>query len=101
MTDDREEHPIEKELQAERAAAHGRAGKRLEDALAALANNTRDLDLIDEAATAAWYYMITRESMRMYDHKAAFAIYGVPDYVLARVAADASARAACVGCRSR
>jgi hypothetical protein len=85
MVRDRDEHPLEHELNAERAAALGRAGKRLETALAALATSDRDLDLIDEAATAAWYYMITRESMRMYDHKAAFAIYGVPDYVLARV----------------
>jgi Family of unknown function (DUF6665) len=85
MARNRDEHPLEHELNAERAAALGRAGKRLETALAALATSDRDLDLIDEAATAAWYYMITRESMRMYDHKIALAIYGVPDYVLARV----------------
>ena len=87
MAEDRDElHPIEKELQAERAAALGRAGKRVEDALAQLAQGSDSHpDLIQEAATAVWYYMITRESLRMYDHKAALAIYQVPDYVLARV----------------
>ena len=40
---------------------------------------------LDEAATAAWFYMIVRESLRMYDHKAAFAIYRVPTRVIARV----------------
>jgi len=79
--------PIERELAGERAATLGRAGKRLEEALAALAVVTASSreDAIDEAATAAWYYLITRESMRMFDHKEALAIYGVPDFVLARV----------------
>ena len=79
--------PIEAELQGERAAALGRAGRRVEEALAALAAaGERPAEpLIDEAATAVWYYMISRESLRMYDHKAALAIYGVPAYVLARV----------------
>lgn len=86
MADDRDEHPIERELQAERAASLGRAGKRVEDALAALVRGRDSApELIDEAATAVWYYLITRESLRMYDHKAALAVYQVPGYVLARV----------------
>ncbi len=76
--------PIEKELQGERASALGEAGRRLEAALAALAAQD-DEENLTEAATAAWNFMILRESLRMYDHKAAFKIYGVPSYVIARV----------------
>lgn len=87
MADDRDVHPIEKQLQEERAASLGRAGKRVEQALAELAaaGTPPPGDLIDEAATAVWYYLIVRESLRMYDHKAVLAIYGVPSFVLARV----------------
>ena len=84
MADDRRDalHPIEKELQGERAVALGEAGKRLERALAELG---ADEDSLTEAATAVWYYMIVRESLRMYDHKAALAHYNVPNRVMARV----------------
>jgi hypothetical protein len=75
---------IETEMEGERASALGEAGRRLEAALADLALGDTE-DRLDEAATAAWHYMILRESVRMYDHKAAFAIYGVPPRVLARV----------------
>lgn len=77
-------HPIETELQGERAAALGEAGRRLEAALADLALGDTE-DRLDDAANAAWHYMIIRESLHMYDHKAAFAIYGVPTRVIARV----------------
>jgi hypothetical protein len=76
--------PIEEQLQGERAAALGEAGRRLEAALGDLANGDTD-DRLDEAGTAAWHFMIVRESLGMYDHKAAFAIYQVPDRVIARV----------------
>jgi hypothetical protein len=76
--------PIEKELQGERASALGEAGRRIDAALAALATKD-DEENLTEAATAVWHYLILRESLRMYDHKQALAIYGVPDYVLARV----------------
>jgi hypothetical protein len=76
--------PIENELQGERASALGDAGRRLEAALADLALG-ETAERIDEAATAAWHYMILRESLHMFDHKAAFAIYGIPKHVLARV----------------
>jgi hypothetical protein len=75
---------IEKELEGERASSLGEAGKRLENALTALGDSD-DEELLFEAATAAWYYMIVRESLRMFDHKAAFKIYGVPDRVIAKV----------------
>jgi len=76
--------PIERELQGERASALGDAGRRVEAALADLALGETQ-DRIDEAATAVWHYMIVRESLRMFDHKAAFAVYGIPKHVLARV----------------
>ncbi len=76
--------PIELELEGERATALGDAGRRLEAALAELALGETE-DRLDEAATAAWHYMILRESVRMFDHQAAFKIYGVPNAVLARV----------------
>jgi hypothetical protein len=75
---------IERELQGERAAALGEAGRRLEAALADLTLGTTE-DRLDEAATATWHYIILRESLRMFDHKDALAIYGVPGPVLARV----------------
>lgn len=75
---------IEKELEGERASALGEAGRRLEAALADLANGHDD-ERLDEAATAAWYFIIMRESLHMFDHKAAFEIYKVPPQVLARV----------------
>jgi len=76
--------PIETELQGERASALGEAGRKLEAALVELALGDTE-DRLHEAATAAWHFMILRESLRMFDHKAAFAIYGVPNRVLARV----------------
>ena len=75
---------IEKELEGERASSLGEAGKRLETALAALGDSADD-ELLHEAATAVWYYMIVRESLRMFDHKQALDVYGVPDRVMAKV----------------
>ena len=74
--------PIEAQLDNERSSSLGEAGKRLEAALEALDDTD---DRIDEAATAAWYYLIVRESLNLYDHKQALAIYGVPPRVLARI----------------
>lgn len=76
--------PIELELEGERASALGEAGRRLEAALAELALGDTE-DRLDEAATAAWHFIILRESVRMFDHKAAFEIYRVPANVIARV----------------
>jgi hypothetical protein len=83
---------IEAELQSERAFALGQAGKKLEATLAALVIGpvpgplaaSAD-ELLDEAATAVWHYVIIREGLGMFDHKEALAIYGVPGRVLARV----------------
>jgi hypothetical protein len=81
---------IEKELEGERASSLGEAGKRLENALLALGEssdpeNPENEELLHDAATAAWYYMIVRESLRMFDHQQALKIYGVPDRVMAKV----------------
>jgi len=76
--------PIETQLQGERASSLGEAGRRLEAALEELVLGATE-ERIDEAATAAWYYMIVRESMHLFDHEAAFAIYKVPNAVIARV----------------
>ena len=75
---------IEKELEGERASSLGEAGKRLENALSALGESSDD-ELVHEAATAVWYYLIVRESLRMFDHPQALKIYGVPDRVMAKV----------------
>lgn len=82
--------PIEAELQGERAFALGEAGKKVERTLAELAANANAKlaeDLLDDAATAVWYYLIVRESMGMFDHADALEIYDVPGRVLARVGA--------------
>jgi hypothetical protein len=75
---------IEKELQAERASALGEAGRKLEKMLAAF-EAVETEETIDELATAVWHYIIVRESVSMFDHEAALAIYGVPNRVMARV----------------
>jgi hypothetical protein len=79
-------NPIEEQLQGERASALGEAGRRLEAALIALSAAETE-EHLEEAATAAWYYMIVRESMHMFDHEHAFGIYEVPKHVIARVGA--------------
>jgi len=73
---------LEQQLAEERASMLGDAGRKVEATLAALDHTA---DSVDEAATAVWYYMILREAAGMYDHEEAFAIYGVPGRVLARV----------------
>jgi hypothetical protein len=73
---------LETELAEERASMLGDAGRRIEAALAALDGSD---DTLDEAATAVWYYTILREAAGMYDHKEAYALYGIPGRVLARV----------------
>ncbi|MDQ3370203.1 MAG: hypothetical protein M3680_32705 [Myxococcota bacterium] len=74
--DDDPMEAIEVELQGERAAARGEAGRRIDKALAALDDTD---DAIDELATAL------RESLHMYDHHEALAVYAIPSYVMARV----------------
>jgi hypothetical protein len=84
-------NPIETQLQGERAAALGEVGRRLEAALAELALGETE-ERLQDAGTAAWHYIIVRESLAMFDHKAALAIYKVPNHVLARVGVIKPAR---------
>src|SRR5947208_15016227 len=91
---------LETELAQERASMLGDAGRKVEATLAALdgtddrassgsagarSNAKRCEELIDEAATAVWYYTILREAAGMHDHKEAYALYGIPGSLRARV----------------
>lgn len=76
---------VEAELQSERAYALGLAGKKIEAAMADLAKAPDDEQRLDDAGTAVWHFLIMRESLHMFDHKEALAIYGIPGRVLARV----------------
>lgn len=81
---------IEEELQSERMFALGQAGKKVEHTLAALAaepdaTGARLDDLLYDASYAVWSYLISRESLGMYDHAEALKVYAVPGRVMARV----------------
>jgi hypothetical protein len=80
---------LELEIASERAASLGRAGRRLEVALAALAayggDEAEREELVAEAGEVLWFYVIQRECLRMFDHENAFAIYRVPGEVMARM----------------
>jgi hypothetical protein len=73
---------IEEQLEGERATSLGEAGKKLEEALAALDGTD---ERIEAAANAVWEYMIIRESVNLYGHQIALSYYNVPDRVMARV----------------
>jgi len=79
--------PIEAELQGERAFALGQAGKKLELSLTELAaaRPAQVDDLLHDAATAVWHYLIIRESLNMFDHADALKHYDVPPRVMAKV----------------
>ena len=82
---------LEAELHAERAAALGRLGRDLENALTTLAAmDTADparADAVKAAAGAAWRYFVQREACGMLDHDHPIAQYAIPREVLARVGA--------------
>jgi hypothetical protein len=70
------------ELMAERARTLGRAGERLERALAALEKRGSDPaareDAVWDAADAAFCYIVQREVMGIRDSEAALTFYRVP-----------------------
>ncbi|NNM75301.1 hypothetical protein HJG53_00035 [Sphingomonas sp. ID1715] len=81
---------FEKELAAEKVSSLGRAGRRLELALARWREPRPEddaEDLLFNAAEAAHAYMIQRELCGFRDHKSAFAHYQVPAAVIARMGA--------------
>ncbi len=83
---------LEYEMQAERAAALGRQGLKVEAALAALDawDETRDgvekhETLLFDAADAVWAFFIQREMCGMRNNRDIIKRYGIPQGVLARV----------------
>lgn len=85
---------LEYELQSERAAALGRAGLKVEEALAALNawSPERDSDaerksLCDDAADAVWGLFIQREICGLRNNREIVKRYAIPGEVLSRVGA--------------
>jgi hypothetical protein len=83
---------LEYEMQAERAAALGRQGVKVEAALAELNawDETRDSaekheTLLFNAADAVWAFFIQREMCGMRNNRDIIKRYGIPKQVLARV----------------
>ncbi|MBK7860350.1 MAG: hypothetical protein IPJ65_17410 [Archangiaceae bacterium] len=68
---------IEAELQHERAASLGRAGRALERALAQWRASPTD-DTLKEAKTRLWYLVVQREALGLYHHRDVYQHYGVP-----------------------
>lgn len=79
------------EILAEKAAALGRAGQRVEEALAKLRENGEGGDrnrLLKEAAEAVHAYFIQRELCGLRKHDAVIREYDIPRAVLARLGAS-------------
>jgi hypothetical protein len=85
------DNPLEAEVLAEKAAGLSRTGRRVEAALAALAEVERDAPGRDAAlraaADAVYSYFIQRELCGFGDHGSAIELYAIPREVLARVGA--------------
>ena len=101
--------PLDYEIAQEKAAALGRLGRGLEQALAALASfdaehpelrrrdDTRRLRsaLVEAAGHALWLFIVQRDACGLRDAKAVMRDYGVPAEVQARAGAFPSRRPAC------
>ncbi|MBL8953860.1 MAG: hypothetical protein JNK82_23995 [Myxococcaceae bacterium] len=68
---------IEPELEAERAASLGRAGRRLEVALAEWRASPTP-ETLEEAQTRLWYLVVQRESIGLRVHRDLYELYDVP-----------------------
>ena len=80
--------PIESEIAAEKAAALGRSGRALADALAALdkAKDKTELEtLLIQAAQTTQAYFIQRELIGIRDHSEIIREYDIPRAVLVRI----------------
>ncbi|MBZ9853424.1 hypothetical protein LB566_06410 [Mesorhizobium sp. CA13] len=78
------------EVLAEKAAALGRAGQRVEETLARLRNNDDEQlrpRLLKEAAVAVHGYFIQRELCGLRKHDAVIREYDIPKAVLVRLGA--------------
>ncbi|ESX49177.1 hypothetical protein X762_13205 [Mesorhizobium sp. LSHC426A00] len=80
------------EILAEKAAALGRAGQRVEETLAKLRQNNGDEEqrprLLKEAAAAVHAYFIQRELCGLRRHESAIREYDIPRAVLVRLGAS-------------
>ena len=84
---------LEYEFAEERASALGRLGRRLEAALAALAECPRTADtdrkirdgLVEQAGYALWLFVVQREACGLNDSAQMMRNYGVPSEVYARM----------------
>ena len=84
---------LDYELVQEKASALGRLGRRLEDALAALAACPRTADcnrevrerLVEQAGYALWLFVVQREACGLNDSARMMRAYGVPNEVYARM----------------
>jgi hypothetical protein len=88
---------LEYEIAEERASALGRLGRRLEAALAALAEcppATSELairdSLVEEAGYALWLFVVQREACGLNDSSHVMLTYGVPSEVYARMGPSAT-----------
>lgn len=83
--------PLDQEIAGEKAAALGRAGRRVEETLARLISGEGDAALrpalLRDAADAVHAYFIQRELCGMRRHDAVIREYGIPRAVLARLGA--------------
>jgi hypothetical protein len=77
--------PVETELAQERASALGRAGSRVEAAIANLEAGTPGA--LAEATRATWAYLIQREACGLNDHRRVIAEYRIPRAVMTRLGA--------------
>lgn len=77
------------EIAGEKASSLGRAGRRLEAALATLANAEGEglRAARAEAADALWHYLVQREAMGLRDQRAILREYRVPPEVEAMMGA--------------
>ncbi|ESX90748.1 hypothetical protein NKH85_13250 [Mesorhizobium sp. M0924] len=80
------------EILAEKAAALGRAGQRVEETLAKLRQNNDDKEqrprLLKEAAAAVHAYFIQRELCGLRRHESVIREYDIPRAVLVRLGAS-------------
>lgn len=78
------------ELMEEQAQSLGRAGRKVEIALQALADHPGGEDraaALKVAADAVWSFLVQREVMGLRDRNAVIAQYAIPREVLARLGA--------------
>ena len=85
-------NPLDHEIAAEKAAALGRAGERVEKTLRLLREAGRDAPgraaLLKDAAEAVYAYFIQRELIGLRRHHEAIREYAIPEEVLVRLGAS-------------